>query len=92
MGIERTRNKRWIEVDRIEQCASSGVLVIDLRRFHKQQMDDRLKCTKIVYKNTFSGPRALEKKINEVIRGLRFYGKRANKNKFVVRHLFWTRP
>lgn len=74
MDIERIRNKRWIEVDRIEQCASSGVLVKDFKRFHKQQMDNRLKWTKIVYKNTFSGPRALEKKINEAIRGLSFYG------------------
>lgn len=30
--------------------------------------------------------------MNEAIQGLRVYGKEANKNKLVVRHLFWKRP
>lgn len=57
-------------------------------------MDDRLGLgrTRIVYIDTSPRPRALNKKFNEAIRELRVYRKGANKNKRVVRRLFWTRP
>lgn len=55
-------------------------------------MDDRLRQTRVVYRDTPPGPRALKKKFNEAIWGLLVYGKGANKNKLVIHRLFWTRP
>lgn len=57
-------------------------------------MDDRLGLgrTRIAYIDTSPRPRTLNKKFNDAIQELRVYGKGANKNKRVVRCLFWTRP
>lgn len=92
MGMKSVKNKGWTEIDRTEQFILGGVLVKDLRRLHKQRMDDRLRRTIEVYIDTPPGPGASRKKLNEAIRGLRVYGKGANKNKLVIRRLFWTGP
>ena len=55
-------------------------------------MDDRLRQTIVVYIDTPLGPGASRNKLNEAIRGLHVYGNGANKNKLIIRCLFWTRP
>ena len=91
MGMKSAKNKRWTEIDRTKQFILGGVVVKDIRRLHKQRMDNRLRQTLVVYIDTPPGPGASRKKLNEAIRGLRVYGKGANKNKLVIRRLFWTR-
>ena len=54
-------------------------------------MDNRLRQTIVVYINTPPRPGASRNKLNEAIHGLRVYGKGANKNKLIIRCLFWTR-
>ena len=91
MEMKSAKNKRWTEIDRTEQFILGGVLVKDFRRLHKQRMDDRLRQTRVVYRDTPPGPKASKKKFNKSIQGLRVYGKGANKNKLVIRCIFWTR-
>ena len=64
MGRKGAKNKRWTEIDRTEQFILGGVLVKDLRRLHKQRMEDRLGQTKVLYKDTPTGPGASKRKLN----------------------------